>query len=246
VLAIDMTERILLGKRRDVVLRAGNGVVLPDTDQDVLYVTVVERYGKTNNRPVAFISGFGLKSGAMATSTAPDDNNIVCVGTTSEDMALAINRIAEAGGGQAVAVDGQVIEFLELPVGGIVADLEPEEMARREQRLEAAARRLGCALDRASMHMSFLPITAIPEYAMTDVGAIDVVNRRRFEPVLGEVRECPGCRRSSKECPRPSCTCISKAPWSPSSSSSWLPATASSFPTARQERLHHRLATRAG
>jgi adenine deaminase len=184
-LAIEMTERIFVRKRREVVLRAGDGVVLPDSDQDVLYVTVVERYGKTNNRPVAFISGFGLKSGAMATSTAPDDNNIVCVGTTSEDMALAINRIAEAGGGQAVAVDGQVIEFLELPIGGIVADLEPEEMARREQRLEAAARRLGCALDRAFMYMSFLPITAIPEYAMTDVGTIDVVNRRRFEPVLG-------------------------------------------------------------
>jgi adenine deaminase len=185
VLAIDMTDRIFVRKRRDVVLRAGNGVVLPDIDQDVLYATVVERYGKTNNRPVAFISGFGLKSGAMATSTAPDDNNIVCVGTTSEDMALAINRIAEAGGGQAVAVDGQVVDFLELPIGGIVADLEPAEMARREERLEAAARRLGCALDRPFMYMSFLPITAIPEYAITDIGAIDVVNMRRFEPVLG-------------------------------------------------------------
>jgi adenine deaminase len=185
VLAIGMTERIFVRERRDVKLRAENGVVLPDTDQDVLYVTVVERYGRTSNRPVAFISGFGLQSGALATSTAPDDNNIVCVGTTSEDMALAINRIADEGGGQAVAVDGQVVEFLELPIGGIVADVEPEEMARREQRLEAAARRLGCVLHRPFMSMSFLPITAIPEYAMTDIGAIDVVNMRRFEPVLG-------------------------------------------------------------
>ena len=185
VLAIDMTERIFVRKRRDVVLKAENGVVLPDPAQDVLYVTVVERYGRSNNRPVAFISGFGLQSGALATSTAPDDNNIVCVGTTSEDMALAINRIAEEGGGQAVAVDRQIIEFLELPIGGIVADLEPEEMARREERLEAAAQRLGCALNRPFTYMFFLPITAIPEYAMTDIGAIDVVNRRRFEPVLG-------------------------------------------------------------
>src|SRR6266545_492632 len=185
VLAIGMTERIFVRKRRDVELRAENGVVLPDTDQDVLYVTVVERYGRTSNRPVAFISGFGLQSGALATSSAPDDNNIVCVGTTSEDMAVAINRIADEGGGQAVAVDGQVVDFLELPIGGIVADLEPAEMARREERLEAAARRLGCALDRPFMYMSFLPITAIPEYAITDIGAIDVVNMRRFEPVLG-------------------------------------------------------------
>jgi adenine deaminase len=185
VLAIDMTERIFVRKRRDVVLRAENGVVLPDPDQDVLYVTVVERYGRTNNRPVAFISGFGLRSGALATSTAPDDNNIVCVGATSDDMALAINYISEKGGGQAVVAEGQVMEFLELPIGGIVADLEPEEMARREEQLEAAARRLGCALDRPFNYMYFLPITAIPEYAMTDIGAIDVANRRRFEPVLG-------------------------------------------------------------
>jgi adenine deaminase len=185
VLAIDMTERIFVRRRRDVVLGAENGVVPPDPDQDVLYVTVVERYGRTSNRPVAFISGFGLRSGALATSTAPDDNNIVCVGTASEDMALAINHIAEKGGGQAVAVDGQVIEFLELPIGGIVADLEPEEMAEREERLEAAARRLGCRLERPFNYMYFLPITAIPEYAMTDLGAIDVANRRRFEPVLG-------------------------------------------------------------
>jgi adenine deaminase len=185
VLAIGMTERIFVRQRRDAVLRVEDGVVLPDPDRDVLYVTVVERYGRTRNRPVAFVSGFGLRSGALATSAAPDDNNIVCVGTSSEDMAVAINRIAEEGGGQAVAVDGQVAEFLELPIGGIVADVEPDEMARREQRLEAAARRLGCDLEEPFMSLSFLPITAIPDYAMTDVGAVDVVNLRRFEPVLG-------------------------------------------------------------
>ena len=39
-------------------------------------------------RPTAFVAGFGLTSGALATSTAPDDNNIVCVGTNAEDMAF--------------------------------------------------------------------------------------------------------------------------------------------------------------
>jgi adenine deaminase len=58
-------------------------------------------------------------------------------------------------------------------------------MARREQRLEAAARRLGCDLEEPFMSLSFLPITAIPDYAMTDVGAVDVVNMQRFDPVLG-------------------------------------------------------------
>jgi len=62
-----------------------------------------------------------------------------------------------------VVNEGQVIEFLELPIGGIVADLEPEEMARREELLEVAARHLGCSLRWPFMYMFFLPITAIPE-----------------------------------------------------------------------------------
>ncbi len=185
VLTMRMTDRIFVRERLDVVLEVVDGFVRPDPDQDVAYVTVVERYGKTMNRPVAFISGFGLRSGALATSTAPDDNNIVCVGMSSEDMAVAVNHIAANGGGQVVVDGGKVIEFLSLPIGGIVADLDPAEMARRESELEEAARRLGCNLEWPFMYMFFLPITAIPDYAITDVGAIDVVNLRRFEPVLG-------------------------------------------------------------
>ena len=185
VLAMGMTEQIFVRERRDVVLDVEGGVVRPDPSQDVLYVSVVERYGKTSNRPVAFISGFGLRSGALATSTAPDDNNIVCVGTNNEDMALAVRHLADHGGGQIVVDGGEIMEFLELPIGGIVADLEPAEMARREERLEAAARRLGCDLHWPFMYLFFLPITAIPDYAITDMGPIDVVRMELFEPVLG-------------------------------------------------------------
>jgi adenine deaminase len=185
VLAMGMTDQIFVRERRDVVLDVEGGIVRPDPRRDILYVTVVERYGKTNNRPVAFISGFGLRSGAIATSTAPDDNNIVCVGASSVDMAVAVRHLADHGGGQVVVDDGEILEFLELPIGGIVADLEPSEMARREERLEAAARRLGCDLRWPFMYLFFLPITAIPDYAITDVGPIDVVKMERFEPVLG-------------------------------------------------------------
>jgi adenine deaminase len=185
VLAMGMTEQIFVRERRDAVLDVEGGIVRADPGQDILYVSVVERYGKTTNRPVAFISGFGLRSGALATSTAPDDNNIVCVGASSADMAVAVRHLADHGGGQVVVDGGEVAEFLELPIGGIVADLDPAEMARREALLEAAARRLGCTLRWPFMYLFFLPITAIPDYAITDVGAIDVVKMERFEPVLG-------------------------------------------------------------
>jgi len=171
-------------KRRDVVMAVENGIVKPDIERDVLYATVVERFGKTRNRPVAFCSGWKLKAGAMASSNAPDDNNIVCIGTNSEDMAAAVNWIIEKGGGQVLVKDGEVIESIELPIGGIVSDMEPEEMAEREQKLDDAVRSLGCDLPYPVMYMFFLPITAIPDYALTDLGVVDCVTLKVFNPVL--------------------------------------------------------------
>lgn len=176
-------ERIFVRKRRDVTLPVEDGLVRADPARDVQYLTVVERYGRTRNRPVAFASGFGLRSGALATSTAPDDNNIVCVGTNPEDMAVAINRIIAEGGGQAVVEGGEVRAFLPLPIGGIVSDIEPEEMARKEQELDDAARALGCRLPWPFMYMFVLQITAIPDFAMTDLGAIDCVRLEVVDPL---------------------------------------------------------------
>lgn len=190
VLAIAVTpEKIFVRKRRDVKLPVKNGHVLADAGQDVQYVTVVERYGKTQNRPVAFTSGFGLKTGAIASSTAPDDNNIICVGTNPEDMAVAINHLIANNGGQVAVNDGKVIEFLHLPIGGIVSDIDPEEMAALELRLDDAARVLGCDLPWPFMYMFVLQITAIPDYAITDLGLVDCVDLKIISPLLQEAGE---------------------------------------------------------
>jgi adenine deaminase len=181
-MAVD-PKQIFVRKRFDISLPVRGGAVLADPAQDVQYVTVVERYGRTRNRPTAFVSGFGLKSGALATSAAPDDNNIVCVGENPADMAVAINHIIAGNGGQVVVDKGKVVAFLPLPIGGIVADLEPEQMARRESELDDAARALGCRLPWPFMYMFVLQITAIPDYAITDLGAIDCVNLKVFDPI---------------------------------------------------------------
>lgn len=185
VLAIGLTDQIFVRKRRDVVLRAVAGRVQPDIGQDVALVSVVERYGKNSNRPTAFLAGFGLRSGALASSTAPDDNNIVVIGASPEDMAVAVNHLAAEGGGQVAVEDGRVVEFLPLPIGGIVSDLDPAEMRAAEERLDRAAKALGCRVDWPFMYLFFLPITSIPDYAITDVGPVDVAAMAVFDPVLG-------------------------------------------------------------
>ncbi len=171
-------------KRRDVVLNVVDHVVQPDTDQDVLMVSVLERFGINGNKSLAFCSGWGLKTGAMASSAAPDDNNIIVLGANAHDMAVAVNHLIKEGGGQVVVKDGVVLDFLPLPVGGIVCDLEPEEVAEHEEQINAAARHLGCELPEPLMYMFFLPITAIPDYAITDVGPVDCVALTTFDPVL--------------------------------------------------------------
>jgi adenine deaminase len=186
VLAMEMDREVPFVRRRlDVVLPVIDGIVQPDPAQDALYVTVVERYGKTGNMPVAVITGFGLTSGALATSAAPDDNNIICVGTSPSDMALAINEVIRIGGGLVVVGSGTVVDTLALPVGGIVADIDVETMAAAEARLDAAAKRLGCQLPSPFGYLMFLEITSIPDYAITDLGLVGVRELAVLDPILG-------------------------------------------------------------
>ena len=186
VLAMDMDREVpFVRRRRDVVLAVVDGLVQPDVTQDALYVAVIERYGKTGTVGVAVVCGFSLRSGALATSAAPDDNNIICVGTNPSDMALAINEVIGMGGGLAVVDHGNVLETLALTVGGIVADIDVETMAGAEARLDAAARGLGCELPSAFGYLMFLEITSIPDYAITDLGLVGVRELAVLDPVLG-------------------------------------------------------------
>ena len=93
------------------------------------------------------------------------------------------------GGGQVVVADGEILEFLPLPVGGIVSDREPEEIAAHEKLIDQAARSLGSDLPDPMMYMFFLPITAIPDYAITDAGPVDYVALTTFDPILEVVEK---------------------------------------------------------
>ncbi len=183
VLAMNVTGPFLR-ERRDVTLDIINSIVMPNPAKDVALCSVLERFGKNGNRSLAFCSGWKLTSGAMASSAAPDDNNIVVMGTNAEDMAFAVNYLIEHQGGQVVVKDERVLEFLSLPVGGICSDEDPEIVAAKEGKLTLAARELGCDLPDPLMYMFFLPITCLPDYALTDVGPIDTQGLKVYNPII--------------------------------------------------------------
>jgi adenine deaminase len=183
VLAMDV-KGPFVRKRRDVTLKVENGAILPDIQQDVAMVSVLERFGINGNQSLAFCSGWSLERGAMASSAAPDDNNLIVMGVSAEDMSIAVNYLIEHGGGQVIVADGEVLSFLPLPVGGIASDEEPLAVAQKEKELSAVAKQLGCSLPEPLMYMFFLPITAIPDYAITDVGPVDCIKLTTFDPIL--------------------------------------------------------------
>lgn len=171
-------------KRKDVELTIENNIVQPSPEKDVALVSVLERFGKNGNQALGFTSGWGLKKGAMASSSAPDDNNIVVMGVNANDMSIATNELIKAGGGQIVVIDGKIISFLALPVGGIMSDLLPSEIETCEIALRKGSILMGSDLSDPIFYMSFLPITAIPDLAITDLGMVDCVALEIIDPII--------------------------------------------------------------
>ncbi len=174
--------------KREVILKVRDGIVQANPDADVLYVSTVERYTGRGERATAFISGFGMVQGAVATSLSPDDNNIVCIGANLRDMASAVNRISEIQGGQVVVKEGKIIAELQLPIGGIVTDEPATEVKKKEEELDSAIRSLGATMRLPFMAMIFLPITAIPEYAITNKGLVECASQKYVNPVIAPAR----------------------------------------------------------
>ncbi|MDD3446349.1 MAG: adenine deaminase [Zavarzinia sp.] len=155
-----------------------NGIRLPDPDNDVLKVCVVARHGKNRNIGRGFVKGFGLARGALASSVGHDSHNVCVVGRDDGDMAVAVNRLREIGGGFVAVVDGKVAGELALPMAGLIS-LKPFEGVRADLvALRQVIRDLGCPLPEPFLQLAFLPLPVIPHLKITDKGVVDV---DRFE-----------------------------------------------------------------
>ncbi len=142
--------------------------------EDIAKIAVLERHGRNGNIAVGFVKGFGMKSGAIASSVGHDSHNLCTVGVSEEDMALAVNALREAGGGFSVAVNGRVLDLLPLPVGGLLSCHDFETVAEELRRIHAAVKATGCPLETPFLQLAFLPLPVIPSLRITDRGIVDV------------------------------------------------------------------------
>lgn len=149
-----------------------------DPASDLLKIVVKDRY---SDAPpvVGFIKGFGLKSGAFASSVAHDSHNIICIGTNDEDIISSINEIVRLKGGLSFSAGGKT-ESLQLNIGGIMTTRSCSEVAWDYERLSMLTRANGCTMMAPYMTLSFMALLVIPELKIGDKGLFDV---EKFELV---------------------------------------------------------------
>lgn len=184
VQVMDTLPWIPITQGREAELLVEDGYVKCDVEQDVLYIAQVERYGINGNIGRAFMGGFQLKEGAIASTVGHDNHNVIVLGTNFEDMAAAVNHLIDIGGGQAVVKGGKVLAQVEYPICGLLSDLSGEALAVEKQKMIDVIHELGCPIAIPFMFLSFICLAALPTYAITDVGFINVLTQEVIDPVL--------------------------------------------------------------
>ncbi|MBI3137466.1 MAG: adenine deaminase [Sphingobacteriales bacterium] len=169
---IEALDGQLITNRLELTPRIQDGKIISDTEKDILKIVVVNRYF---DAPVAkaFIKGFGLKQGALASSVAHDSHNIVAVGVDDESLCRAVNLVIQEQGGIS-AVSGEKEKVLGLPVAGLMSNWDGYEIAAAYTEMDKMTKEdLGSSLGSPFMTLSFMALLVIPHLKLSDKGLFD-------------------------------------------------------------------------
>ncbi len=165
---------------RKTYLPIQKGLVQNDLSQDVIKAAVIERHKATGTMGKGYVTGFGLKEGAVASTVAHDSHNLLIVGTNDADMALAGNKLAEVGGGMVAVKDGKVIALNPLPIAGLMSEEDVAVVSENVSQLDQAWKTLGCYLESPFMTMALISLAVLPELRLTNRGLFDTINFKKL------------------------------------------------------------------
>jgi adenine deaminase len=154
------------------------GFIAANASDDLLKVAVFERQGNYKKVALGFVKGFGAKLGAVGTTTNLDENTLMVVGASDEDMALCANALIEDGGGMAIVNQGVVLEKIPFPFGGIFSTHPWQEVGKGLRRVHGCLRERGANFDKPIYALSFLTFVTLPSLRITARGLIDVKQRK--------------------------------------------------------------------
>ena len=176
VRVIDIVPGGVVTNPGEAFVKVEKGLWVHDPDQDVIKLAVIERHKGLGTVGLGLIRGFGLQSGAIASTVGHDSHNLVVAGDNDADMAKAVEHLIEAGGGMTVVQNGKILSTLEMPVAGLISYEKGEEVGKKLQHLhDMATEKLSVnpGID-AFTTLSFMALPVIPTYKLTDMGLFDV------------------------------------------------------------------------
>ena len=171
---IGITEGTVITKTLQVKPKIEGWYVVPDIENDIAKIVVLERHRDTGRFGVGFVKGLGIKRGAVGSSVAHDAHNFVVAGADDESIITALKGLAEMGGGLTVSEGSELKASFALPIGGLMSYLPPEEVCAELSKMESAAESIGIQIQHPFMVLSFLCLSVIPELRITDLGYVDI------------------------------------------------------------------------
>lgn len=177
---IGVREGTLLSEHRTAEARIEDGYLLPDTDRDIVYAYVFDRYGGERRYGFGFVQGFSLRGGAIGTTYAHDSHNLIIIGDNATDVFTVLTALAKENGGMALARQGSLVEHIPMPFCGIIAECGGREFLLKEKRMHEALKRMGVKLTNPFFQMSFLSLPVIPALRLTTHGLFDVSQQRHI------------------------------------------------------------------
>ncbi len=159
----------------EATLGVHDGHVGIDVQADICHVSVVDRHHASGSIVNGFVSGFRYSEPcALASTVGHDAHQLIIAGTSTEDMALAANHLADVRGGFCFAASGVVRAVVPMPIAGLMSDQPAEIVAEQADALQAAMRACGCTLKDAHLLHTFLGLAVIPSLRISDKGIVDV------------------------------------------------------------------------
>lgn len=146
------------------------GMIKADPQEDLLKIACIDYQTDPVVQFTGLVKGFGMKKGAIATTMTWDVTNITVVGVDEADLALAVNRIKELGGGAVVCAGGRIIVEQPLPIGAYISDLPLEEVLQQSDAFQSAAAKLGSPLENTHLTLMTLTSPAIPFFRICEEG----------------------------------------------------------------------------
>lgn len=170
-------DEALSGTRELVIeVPVVDGSATADPANDVVKLASFERFAGSGKRGVGFVTGLGMRRGALGFTYHPGSCDLAIIGANDEDMALVGNRIAELGGGLVVALDGDVVAEVPMQLLGIVSDRPVDEVEagmRRAKEIIARDLRVDFPGNVYRLAVLFIPGVA-PEVRMSIDGLLRI------------------------------------------------------------------------